>query len=62
LLSLEDVTWYAGDSNEVLDDWVQRSWFSYELSSLCWPWKYSDDPKDLSNMDYADFKEVYFNH
>jgi hypothetical protein len=24
--------------------------------------KYSDDPKDLSNMDYADFKEVYFNN
>jgi DNA modification methylase len=61
LLSLEDVKWYAGDSNEVLDE-VEFKEVDFLMS--CPPYadleKYSDDPKDLSNMDYADFKEVYF--
>jgi DNA modification methylase len=61
LLNLEDVTWYTGDSNEVLD---QVEFKEVDFLMSCPPYadleKYSDDPKDLSNMDYADFKEVYF--
>jgi hypothetical protein len=39
--------------------WVQRSWFSYELSSLRWPWKYSDDQRTY--LTWTMLKEVYFN-
>jgi len=62
LLSLENVEWFDGDSNEVLDTYKPLDGFDFLMS--CPPYadleKYSDDPKDLSNMDYADFKEVYF--
>lgn len=62
LLNLKDVDWFDGDSNEVLDLYKPLEGFDFIYS--CPPYadleKYSDDPKDLSNMDYADFKEVYF--
>lgn len=62
ILSLENVDWFDGDSNEVLDLYKPLDGFDFVYS--CPPYadleKYSDDPKDLSNMDYADFKEVYF--
>lgn len=61
ILSLENLEWIAGDSNEVLEN-IEFKDIDFVYS--CPPYadleKYSDDPKDLSNMDYADFKEVYF--
>ncbi|OCB77966.1 class I SAM-dependent methyltransferase [Flavobacterium crassostreae] len=61
LLNLEDVTWHAGDSNEFLDEVEFKDVdFLYSCPPYADLEKYSDDPKDLSNMDYADFKEVYF--
>jgi len=61
VLQIKDVNWHSGDSNEVLDE-VEFKDVDFVYS--CPPYadleKYSDDPKDLSNMDYADFKEVYF--
>ncbi len=60
-LKLNNVEWHAGDSNDVLDN-VEFKDIDFVYS--CPPYadleKYSDDPKDLSNMDYADFKDVYF--
>lgn len=62
LLRLENVEWFDGDSNEVLDSYKPLDGFDFLMS--CPPYadleKYSDDPKDLSNMDYADFKDAYF--
>lgn len=62
LLNLQDVNWFDGDSNEVLDSYKPLEGFDFLMS--CPPYadleKYSDDPKDLSNMNYEDFKEVYF--
>lgn len=62
LLNLENVNWFDGDSNEVLDLYKPLDGFDFVYS--CPPYadleKYSDDPKDLSNMDYDQFKEVYF--
>lgn len=62
ILSLENVDWWVGDSNEELDKITIKDGVDFVYS--CPPYadleKYSDDPKDLSNMDYADFKEVYF--
>lgn len=60
-LNLESlVSWDCGDSNQVLDEINGE----FDLVYSCPPYadleKYSDDPKDLSNMDYADFKEAYF--
>ena len=62
ILSLENLEWITGDSNEVLDHPVisQTADFVYSCPPYADLEKYSDDPKDLSNMDYADFKEVYF--
>lgn len=60
-LNLQDINWYCGDSNEVLEN-IEFKEIDFVYS--CPPYadleKYSDDPKDLSNMDYKDFKEVYF--
>ncbi|WP_445453106.1 hypothetical protein [Flavobacterium sp. 25HG05S-40] len=60
ILSLENVNWITGDSNEVLD----RLSMAADFLMSCPPYadleKYSDDPNDLSNMPYAQFKEVYF--
>lgn len=53
--------WIAGDSNEVLDQL-----FDYEADFIfsCPPYadleKYSDDPADLSNMDYDEFTDAYY--
>lgn len=62
ILSLENLEWIAGDSNEVLDELEFKNGVDFVYS--CPPYadleKYSDDPKDLSNMDYDQFKEVYF--
>lgn len=59
----EKVIWHAGDSNEVLETGMSKE-RTYDFVYSCPPYadleKYSDDPKDLSNMDYAYFKEVYF--
>ena len=61
VLKLNNVEWFAGDSNEVLDE-VEFKDVDFVYS--CPPYadleKYSEDPKDLSNMDYEQFKEVYF--
>jgi DNA modification methylase len=62
VLKLDGVNWHAGDSNEVLDNLEFKEGVDFVYS--CPPYadleKYSDDPKDLSNMDYADFKDAYF--
>jgi len=62
-LGVATVKWFAGDSNEVLGTKVSKE-REFDFVYSCPPYadleKYSDDPKDLSNMDYADFKEVYF--
>jgi len=62
VLNLDAVNWHAGDSNEVLDNVEFKDGVDFVYS--CPPYadleKYSDDPKDLSNMDYADFKDAYF--
>ena len=62
LLNLQNVNWFDGDSNEVLD--LYKPFEAFDFLMSCPPYadleKYSDDPKDLSNMDYSDFKEVYF--
>lgn len=61
ILGLKSTYWFDGDSNEVLDTF-DKSGVDFVYS--CPPYadleKYSDDPKDLSNMDYKDFKDVYF--
>ncbi|MDO4222161.1 MAG: ParB N-terminal domain-containing protein [Akkermansia sp.] len=53
-------TWVCGDSNVELDR-IEDGAFDMALS--CPPYadleKYSNDPADLSNMDYAQFLEVY---
>lgn len=63
VLNVENVMWHAGDSNDVLENAMDEKRV-YDFVMSCPPYadleKYSDDPKDLSNMDYADFKEVYF--
>lgn len=55
--------WEHGDSSEVLTDWAERMPESVDFVLSCPPYayleKYSDDPKDLSNMKYPDFLEVY---
>lgn len=61
ILNLQSlVSWECGDSNQVLDDVKQEADFVYSCPPYADLEKYSDDPKDLSNMDYADFKDVYF--
>ncbi len=53
------VTWVVGDSNDILI--TQEGKFDFVFS--CPPYhdleKYSDDPADLSNMNYDDFLKVY---
>lgn len=61
-LDVVKTQWFTGDSDEVLNQKMSEDSFDFVYS--CPPYadleKYSEDPKDLSNMDYADFKEVYF--
>lgn len=53
------VIWQEGDSNQVLNDVVNQ----FDFIFSCPPYhdleQYSDDPADLSNMDYPQFLEVY---
>ena len=56
-----DSQWFTGDSNELLNDVKpNRVDFVYSCPPYADLEKYSDDPKDLSNMTYEDFKDVYF--
>lgn len=54
-------TWFCDDSLNV-DKYIQDE--SVDLVFSCPPYadleKYSDDARDLSNMNYEDFKRVYF--
>ncbi|MBS3993132.1 MAG: hypothetical protein KGZ87_05405 [Bacteroidetes bacterium] len=61
LLQIRGVDWFDGDSNEVLDKiFVDEVDFVYSCPPYAYLEKYSDDPKDLSNMTYEDFKTAYF--
>jgi DNA modification methylase len=61
VLGLNSAFWFTGDSNEVLGTFDNTGVdFVYSCPPYADLEKYSDDPKDLSNMDYADFKDVYF--
>jgi DNA modification methylase len=60
VLQINDVNWHDGDSNEVLDTISVTPDFVYSCPPYADLEKYSDDPKDLSNMKYEDFKDVYF--
>ena len=55
------VKWYNDDSLNC-DKYVEDN--SVDMIFSCPPYadleKYSDDPRDLSNMDYEDFKTAYF--
>lgn len=59
-LCVNPPTWVCGDSNVVLDR-IENDAFDMMLS--CPPYadleKYSDDPADISNMEYDDFLRVY---
>ena len=52
--------WVIGDSNKTLDT-IENN--SFDMCLSCPPYAdlevYSDNPDDLSNMDYADFIKVY---
>lgn len=54
-------TWYVGDSSERLKEFDKD--FDADFIFSCPPYhdleKYSEDDKDLSNMDYDEFKNVY---
>ena len=53
-------TWKIGDSNKTLDILEDEK---FDMCLSCPPYAdlevYSDDPDDLSNMDYADFITIY---
>lgn len=57
-----NVAWLTGDSNTVLDELSKDQDVDFIFS--CPPYhdleQYSDDPADLSNMDYEQFCEVYW--
>jgi len=52
--------WYVGDSDAVLDRGAK---ITFDFAFSCPPYadleRYSDDPLDLSTMDYADFLNKY---
>lgn len=58
-LKLENINYCAGDSNKVLDKVEDK----YQFVFSCPPYHdlehYSDDPDDLSNMEYDEFMDVY---
>lgn len=58
-LEIKNVGYCSGDSNEVLNTINKQ--FDFVFS--CPPYhdleQYSDDPKDLSNMDYDEFLKIY---
>lgn len=55
--------WFQGDSNIVLDE-KDHLHHEYDFVFSCPPYfdleEYSDDPADLSNMDYDDFLTIYY--
>jgi len=59
LLTDNKPTWIVGDSKHI----TELAPGEYDLIFSCPPYAdlevYSDDPNDLSNMDYSDFKIVY---
>lgn len=58
-LNVPGIAWFTGDSNEVLKDIEDE----YDFVFSCPPYfdleQYSDDPADLSNMDYPEFINIY---
>lgn len=58
---MNDVVWYVGDSNKMNDLLPDR--FQYDFVFSCPPYHdlevYSEDPADLSNMEYQEFVSVY---
>lgn len=60
ILGIENVEWFDGDSNDVLDTLSVAPDFIYSCPPYAYLEKYSEDPKDLSNMTYEDFKDTYF--
>lgn len=58
---LEHPTWICGDSSTI--DVVCKDKGKFDFLLTCPPYadleKYSDDPKDLSNMEYSQFIEAY---
>lgn len=60
ILGIENVEWFDGDSNDVLDTISVAPDFVYSCPPYAYLEKYSEDPKDLSNMTYEDFKDAYF--
>ncbi len=61
-LSLSGAQWYAGDSKNVND--ILPAGQLHDFVFSCPPYhdleQYSDDPADLSNMDYATFCDAYW--
>ena len=59
-LKLKDINWICDDSNNV-DKYIENN--SVDMIFSCPPYAdlevYSDNPKDLSNMDYEKFKKIY---
>ena len=53
------VHWEAGDSNVELDEFVNPVDFVFSCPPYHDLEQYSDDPADLSNMDYPEFLAVY---
>lgn len=51
--------WYVGDSNKVLDTLPVEADFVFSCPPYHDLEQYSDDPADLSNMDYPSFISVY---
>ncbi len=58
-LDLYDVKWQTGDSNKVLDEVEYECDFVFSCPPYADLEVYSDDPDDLSNMEYDKFLEVY---
>lgn len=58
-----DVTWYTGDSNQLDEILLASGPDKFDFIFSCPPYhdleQYSDDPADLSNMDYEEFKDIY---
>jgi DNA modification methylase len=55
----EALDWIIGDSNKTLDKIDQHFDMIFSCPSYADLEVYSDDPDDLSNMSYEDFKKVY---
>lgn len=57
------VAWMEGDSRDVLAKLIKQSTIAADFLFSCPPYGdlevYSDDPKDLSTMDFAEFSKAY---